>query len=129
MGLDLRGDPASALPEVVDPEQNHTFVEHYIEVEYDLSDVMFVCTANTLNIPPALLDRIETIRLSGYTEDEKVHIALQHLLHKLMKNHGLKPDELVISESGVRDIICHYTRDAGVGAVEREQYKQYRKVA
>src|SRR5688500_12805912 len=128
MGLDLRGDPASALPEVLDPEQNHTFVDHYIEVEYDLSDVMFVCTANTLNIPPALLDRMETIRLSGYTEDEKVHIALQHLLPKLMKNHGLKPQELAISESAVRDIIRYYSREAGVRALERELSKICRKV-
>jgi ATP-dependent Lon protease len=128
MGMDFRGDPASALLEVLDPEQNHTFVDHYVEVEYDLSDVMFVCTANTLNIPPALLDRMETIRLSGYTEDEKVNIALRHLLPKLMKNHGLKPEELAISESAVRDIIRYFTREAGVRALERELSKVCRKV-
>jgi ATP-dependent Lon protease len=128
MGMDFRGDPASALLEVLDPEQNHTFVDHYVEVEYDLSDVMFVCTANTLNIPPALLDRMELIRLSGYTEDEKVNIALRHLLPKLMKNHALKPAELAISESAVRDIVRYYTREAGVRALERELSKICRKV-
>jgi ATP-dependent Lon protease len=128
MGMDFRGDPSSALLEVLDPEQNHTFVDHYIEVEYDLSDVMFVATANTLNIPPALLDRMEVIRLSGYTEDEKVNIAQRYLLPKQVKNHGLKAQELAISESAIRDIIRYYTREAGVRAMEREVSKICRKV-
>jgi len=128
MGMDFRGDPASALLEVLDPEQNHTFVDHYVEVEYDLSDVMFVATANTLNIPAALLDRMEVIRLSGYTEDEKIHIAQNHLLLKTMKNHGLKPDELVVSESALRDMMRYYTREAGVRSLEREISKICRKV-
>jgi ATP-dependent Lon protease len=128
MGMDFRGDPSSALLEVLDPEQNHTFTDHYIEVEYDLSDVMFVATANTLNIPPALLDRMEVIRLSGYTEDEKINIAMRYLLPKQMKNHGLKENELVISESAMRDITRYYTREAGVRSVEREISKICRKV-
>jgi ATP-dependent Lon protease len=128
MGMDFRGDPASALLEVLDPEQNHTFVDHYVEVEYDLSDVMFVATANTLNIPPALLDRMEVIRLSGYTEDEKVNIAIRHLLQKQLKNHGLKPEEISVSESAVRDIVRYFTREAGVRSLERELSKICRKV-
>ena len=128
MGMDFRGDPASALLEVLDPEQNHTFVDHYVEVEYDLSDVMFVATANTLNIPPALLDRMEVIRLSGYTEDEKIHIATHHLLPKQMKGHGLKSDEITVSDSALRDVIRYYSREAGVRSLEREVSKICRKV-
>ncbi|MPZ41935.1 MAG: endopeptidase La [Betaproteobacteria bacterium] len=128
MGMDFRGDPASALLEVLDPEQNHTFVDHYVEVEYDLSDVMFVATANTLNIPAALLDRMEVIRLSGYTEDEKVNIAQRYLLPKQMKNHGLEQEEMTVSESSIRDIVRYYTREAGVRAMEREISKICRKV-
>ena len=128
MGMDFRGDPASALLEVLDPEQNHTFVDHYVEVEYDLSDVMFVATANTLNIPPALLDRMEVIRLSGYTEDEKIHIATHHLLPKQMKGPGLKADEITVSDSAVRDVIRYYSREAGVRSLEREVSKICRKV-
>ena len=128
MGMDFRGDPSSALLEVLDPEQNHTFVDHYVEVEYDLSDVMFVATANTLNIPPALLDRMEVIRLSGYTEDEKINIAKQYLLPKQMKNHGVKPNELIVQDSALRDITRYYTREAGVRGLEREVSKICRKV-
>ncbi len=128
MGMDFRGDPASALLEVLDPEQNHTFVDHYVEVEYDLSDVMFVATANTLNIPAALLDRMEIIRLSGYTEDEKVHISRQYLLPKQMKANGVKENELAIAESALRDITRFYTREAGVRGMDREISKICRKV-
>jgi ATP-dependent Lon protease len=128
MGMDFRGDPSSALLEVLDPEQNSTFVDHYVEVEYDLSDVMFVATANTMNIPAPLLDRMEVIRLSGYTEDEKVNIAVRYLLPKQMKNHGLKPEEINVSESAVRDIVRYFTREAGVRSLEREISKICRKV-
>ena len=128
MGQDFRGDPASALLEVLDPEQNSTFVDHYVEVEYDLSDVMFVATANSLNIPHALLDRMEVIRLSGYTEDEKVNITQKYLLPKQLKNNGVKDEELSVSEAAIRDVIRFYTREAGVRGLEREMSKICRKV-
>jgi ATP-dependent Lon protease len=128
MGMDFRGDPSSALLEVLDPEQNNTFVDHYVEVEYDLSDVMFVATANTLNIPAPLLDRMEVIRLSGYTEDEKIAIAKQYLVPKQMKNNGVKANELHIADSALRDITRYYTREAGVRALERDVSKICRKV-
>ncbi|WP_372972113.1 endopeptidase La [Marinobacter sp.] len=128
MGMDHRGDPASALLEVLDPEQNHTFNDHYLEVDYDLSDVMFVCTSNSMNIPPALLDRMEIIRIPGYTEDEKVNIALKYLLPKQLKANGLKKDELLVPEQTLRDLIRYYTREAGVRGLERELAKICRKV-
>ena len=127
MGQDFRGDPASALLEVLDPEQNHTFSDHYIEVDFDLSDVMFVATSNSYNIPPALLDRMEVIRLSGYTEDEKTNIATRYLLPKQITNNGLKEDEITVAESAIRDIIRYYTREAGVRSLEREISKICRK--
>jgi ATP-dependent Lon protease len=128
LGTDFRGDPSSALLEVLDPEQNHTFGDHYVEVDFDLSDVMFVATSNSMNIPPALLDRMEVIRLSGYTEDEKTHIALKYLLPKQMKNNGVQEAELLITEEAVRDIVRYYTREAGVRSLERELSKICRKV-
>ncbi|NCS64666.1 MAG: endopeptidase La [Hydrogenophilales bacterium CG03_land_8_20_14_0_80_62_28] len=127
LGQDFRGDPSSALLEVLDPEQNHTFQDHYIEVEYDLSDVMFVATANNLNIPAPLLDRMEVIRLAGYTEDEKVNIAIRYLLPKQMKNNGLAEGEMAISEAALRDIVRYYSREAGVRSLEREIAKICRK--
>ncbi|MDR2195278.1 MAG: endopeptidase La [Gallionellaceae bacterium] len=128
MGADFRGDPSSALLEVLDPEQNHTFVDHYVEVEYDLSDVMFVATANTMNIPGPLLDRMEVIRVSSYTEDEKVNIAARYLIPKALKSNGLKPEEISISEDAIRDILRYYTREAGVRGLDRELSKICRKV-
>ena len=128
LGTDFRGDPSSALLEVLDPEQNHTFGDHYIEVDFDLSDVMFVATSNSMNIPPALLDRMEVIRLSGYTEDEKTNIAIRYLLPKQLKNNGIRDGELEVKEAAVRDIVRYYTREAGVRSLERELGKICRKV-
>jgi len=128
LGADFRGDPSSALLEVLDPEQNNTFVDHYVEQDFDLSEVMFVATSNSMNIPPALLDRMEVIRLSGYTEDEKVQIAQEYLLPKQIKNNGVKDEELEVTEAAVRDIVRFYTREAGVRSLERELSKICRKV-
>jgi len=128
MGMDHRGDPASALLEVLDPEQNHSFNDHYLEVDYDLSDVLFVCTSNSMNIPEPLLDRMEVIRIPGYTEDEKVNIAQRYLVPKQMKANGLKKGELEFGEQSIRDLIRYYTREAGVRGLEREIAKTCRKV-
>ncbi|CAA0089305.1 Lon protease [Zhongshania aliphaticivorans] len=128
MGMDHRGDPASALLEVLDPEQNHAFNDHYLEVDYDLSDIMFICTSNSLNIPPALMDRMEVIRIPGYTEDEKINIALRYLVPKQLKNNGLKESEATIAEEALQDIVRYYTREAGVRGLERQVAKICRKV-
>jgi len=128
LGMDFRGDPSSALLEVLDPEQNHTFSDHYVEVDFDLSDVMFVATSNSMNIPPALLDRMEVIRLAGYTEDEKLNIAQRYLLPKQQKNNGVADGEMEVTESALRGIIRYYTREAGVRSLEREISKICRKV-
>ncbi|MES3006356.1 MAG: endopeptidase La [Pseudomonadota bacterium] len=128
MGMDNRGDPASALLEVLDPEQNHSFNDHYLEVDYDLSEVMFVCTSNTMNIPGPLLDRMEIIRLPGYTEDEKINIANRYLVPKQQQNNGLRKGELVIGEEPIKDLVRYYTREAGVRGLEREIAKICRKV-
>ena len=127
LGMDFRGDPSSALLEVLDPEQNHTFSDHYVEVDFDLSDTMFIATSNSMNIPPALLDRMEVIRLSGYTEDEKVNIAERYLVPKQRKNNGIQDGELEVAESAIRGIIRYYTREAGVRSLEREISKICRK--
>ena len=128
MGMDHRGDPASALLEVLDPEQNHSFNDHYLEVDYDLSDVLFICTSNSMNIPEPLLDRMEVIRLPGYTEDEKLNIASRYLVPKQKINNGLREDEVSISDMAIVHLIRHYTREAGVRGLEREIAKICRKI-
>ena len=128
MGMDYRGDPASALLEVLDPEQNNSFNDHYLEVDYDLSEVMFVCTSNSMNIPPALMDRMEIIRIPGYTEDEKVNISRRYLIPKQFKNNGVGEDELEVSDTAIRDLIRYYTKESGVRGLEREIAKLCRKV-
>lgn len=128
MGMDHRGDPASALLEVLDPEQNNSFNDHYLEVDYDLSEVMFVCTSNTMNIPGPLLDRMEVIRIPGYTEDEKINIATRYLIPKQIKNNGLKENEIEIQDEAIRDVVRYYTREAGVRGLDREVAKLCRKV-
>jgi ATP-dependent Lon protease len=127
MGMDFRGDPSAALLEVLDPEQNHTFNDHYLEVDYDLSDVMFVTTANTLNIPAPLLDRMEVIRIAGYTEEEKSEIARRHLIPNALKKHGLTEKEWAIDDEGLLELIRRYTREAGVRNLERELSNLIRK--
>src|SRR6185503_19912171 len=127
LGQDFRGDPASALLEVLDPEQNARLQDHYLEIDYDLSDVMFVTTANTMDMPQPLMDRMEIIRLEGYTEDEKVEIATRHLIPKQVEAHGLKDGELSFTDDALRAIIRHYTREAGVRTLERELAKIARK--
>jgi ATP-dependent Lon protease len=128
MGMDMRGDPASALLEVLDPEQNHTFSDHYLEVDYNLSETLFICTSNSMNIPAPLLDRMEVIRLPGYTEDEKINIAAQYLIPKQIKSNGLREDELVLDDKALQFIVRHYTRESGVRGLEREISKICRKV-
>jgi hypothetical protein len=127
LGMDYRGDPSSALLEVLDPEQNVNFNDHYLEVDYDLSDVMFITTANSLNMPQPLLDRMEIIRLEGYTEDEKVEIAKRHLMPKIEESHSLKEGELKVEDSAIRDLIRYYTRESGVRSLERELARLARK--
>ncbi|NYS36130.1 endopeptidase La, partial [Streptococcus danieliae] len=128
LGMDHRGDPASALLEVLDPEQNNSFSDHYLELDYDLSETLFICTANSMNIPSALLDRMEIIRLPGYTEDEKLAIAKRYLLPKQLTANGLKGDELTLEDSALLELIRYYTREAGVRELERQIAKVSRKV-